>query len=82
MLQAVTVMFQLTDFIGDSNELAAADILVFVREVVQRFDSLRPLALQRLLDAFPTIKTMKWVVVVLFLSPAVDCACARSRQKG
>merc|ERR1719300_2136554 len=47
------------EFLGDTNELAAADVLVFVREAVQRFDNLRPLVIARLLDVFPSIKAMK-----------------------
>ncbi|PVD27888.1 hypothetical protein C0Q70_10463 [Pomacea canaliculata] len=49
----------LMEFLGDTNELAAADVLVFVREAVQRFDNLRPLVISRLLDVFPSIKAMK-----------------------
>lgn len=51
--------FQLMEFLGDTNELAAADVLVFVREAVQRFDQLRPLVISKLLDVFGTIKAMK-----------------------
>ena len=47
------------EFLGDTNELAAADVLVFVREAVQRFDQLRPLVISKLLDVFSTIKAMK-----------------------
>ena len=47
------------EFLGDTNELAAADVLVFVREAVQRFDQLRPLVISKLLDVFGTIKAMK-----------------------
>lgn len=50
---------QLMEFLGDTNELAAADVLVFVREAVQLFENLRPLVIGRLLDVFPTIKAMK-----------------------
>ena len=50
---------KLMEFLGDTNELAAADVLVFVREAVQRFDQLRPLVISKLLDVFGTIKAMK-----------------------
>lgn len=56
---ASTIIPVLMEFLGDTNELAAADVLVFVREAVQRFDHLRPLVISRLLDVFPTIKAMK-----------------------
>ncbi|KAK7106999.1 coatomer subunit beta-like isoform X3 [Littorina saxatilis] len=56
---ASTIIPVLMEFLGDTNELAAADVLVFVREAVQRFDHLRPLVIGRLLDVFPSIKAMK-----------------------
>ncbi|KAK7494293.1 hypothetical protein BaRGS_00014396 [Batillaria attramentaria] len=56
---ASTIIPVLMEFLGDTNELAAADVLVFVREAVQRFDHLRPLVISRLLDVFPSIKAMK-----------------------
>ena len=49
------------EFLGDQNELAAADVLVFVREAVQRFEQLRVLIIAKMLEVFPTIKSMKWV---------------------
>lgn len=58
-LKEVKLFCQLMEFLGDTNELAAADVLVFVREAVQRFDNLRPLVISRLLDVFPSIKAMK-----------------------
>lgn len=56
---ASTIIPVLMEFLGDTNELAAADVLVFVREAVQRFDQLRPLVISKLLDVFSTIKAMK-----------------------
>jgi len=56
---AATIIPVLMEFLGDTNELAAADVLVFVREAVQRFDQLRPLVIKKLLDVFGTIKSMK-----------------------
>ncbi|XP_055890054.1 coatomer subunit beta-like isoform X1 [Biomphalaria glabrata] len=56
---ASTIIPVLMEFLGDNNELAAADVLVFVREAVQRFDQLRPLVISKLLDVFSTIKAMK-----------------------
>lgn len=50
---------QLMEFLGDQNELAAADVLVFVREAVQRFEQLQPLVITKLLEVFPTIKALK-----------------------
>lgn len=45
----------LMDFLSDNNELAATDVLVFVREAIQRFEGLRPQIIERLLSALPTI---------------------------
>ncbi|XP_005097165.1 coatomer subunit beta [Aplysia californica] len=56
---AATIIPVLMEFLGDTNELAAADVLVFIREAVQRFDQLRPLVIRKLLDVFGTIKSMK-----------------------
>lgn len=50
---------QLIEFLSDQNELAAMDVLVFVREAIQRFDSLRPLIISKLMETFPSIKALK-----------------------
>ena len=46
---------------ADTNELAAADVLVFIREAIQRFpdSELRDLILSKLLEVFPSIKAVK-----------------------
>ncbi len=51
--------YQLIEFLSDQNELAAADVLVFVREAIQRFEQLQPLILAKLLETFPSIKAQK-----------------------
>lgn len=48
----------LMDFLSDNNELAATDVLVFVREAIQRFESLRPQIIERLLGSLPTIRSV------------------------
>jgi len=47
------------EFLSDSSELAARDVLVFVREAVQRFESLRPVVLSKMIEVFPTIKKVR-----------------------
>jgi len=47
---AVTVIPVLTDFLSENNEAAATDVLVFVREAIQRFENLRPLIIEKLLE--------------------------------
>lgn len=50
---------QLMEFLSDTNEAAAADVLEFVREAIQRFDNLRPLIIEKMLEVFHAIKTVK-----------------------
>ena len=50
------------EFLGDSNEQAALDVLVFVREAVQRFPNLKPVIVEKLLETFSQIKSLKYVV--------------------
>lgn len=56
---ASTIIPVLIEFLGDTNEAAAADVLVFVREAIHRFEPLRVLIITKLLDVFSTIKAMK-----------------------
>ncbi|KAI4459949.1 coatomer subunit beta [Holotrichia oblita] len=39
--------------------LAATDVLVFVREAIQKFDNLQPLIIEKLLECFADIKSVK-----------------------
>lgn len=48
----------LMEFLSDTNELAATDVLVFVREAIQRFPELRMQIIERLLSAMPTIRAV------------------------
>lgn len=50
---------QLMEFLSDNNEAAAADVLEFVREAIQRFDNLRPLIVEKMLEVFHAIKSVK-----------------------
>lgn len=56
------------DFLGDSNNTAAVDVIAFVREVVERFPDLRSSIVERLLQTFGDIKSGKvfrgalWIV--------------------
>lgn len=57
---APTVIPVLIEFLSDQNELAASDVLLFVREAIQRFEQqLQPLIVAKLLEIFPTIKALK-----------------------
>ncbi|OXU25608.1 hypothetical protein TSAR_012392 [Trichomalopsis sarcophagae] len=56
---AATVIPVLTDFLAESSEAAANDVLVFIREAIQRFENLRPLIIEKLLEAFPQIRSVQ-----------------------
>ena len=56
---ASTVIPLLMEFLSDNNELAAMDVLVFVREAMSRFPNLRPVMIEKLLEAFSAIKGVK-----------------------
>ena len=53
---AATVIPVLIEFLSDSNELAATDVLVFIREAIHKFENLRPLIIEKLLESFTSIK--------------------------
>lgn len=56
---AGTIIPVLIEFLSDQNEMAAQDVLVFVREAIHRFEPLRPVIIAKLLDTFPSIKALK-----------------------
>lgn len=56
---AAQVIPVLVEFLSDTNELAAGDVLVFVREAIQKFPALRSLIVERLIEAFPQMKSIK-----------------------
>lgn len=56
---AATVIPVLTDFLSENNEAAATDVLVFVREAIQRFENLRPLIIEKLLEVFSQIRSVR-----------------------
>lgn len=47
------------EFLGDSNNPAAVDVVAFVREVVEKFPGLRESILEKLLDTFTDMKSGK-----------------------
>jgi len=56
---ASTVIPLLMEFLSDTNELAAMDVLIFVREAMSRFDYLRPIIIEKLLESFSGIRGVK-----------------------
>ncbi|XP_014207629.1 coatomer subunit beta [Copidosoma floridanum] len=55
---AATIIPVLTDFLSENNsEAASNDVLVFIREAIERFDNLRPLIIEKLLEVFSQIRS-------------------------
>ncbi|XP_062501156.1 coatomer subunit beta-like isoform X2 [Corticium candelabrum] len=64
---APTIIPVLLEFLSDTNEDAAADVLVFVREAIQCYDSLKPTVLSKLLDEFHRIKSVRILRAALWI---------------
>lgn len=56
---ALTVIPVLSEFLSDSNEQAAVDVLIFIREAIQKFPLMRAVITEKLIDTFPTIQSAK-----------------------
>ncbi|KAK6637472.1 Coatomer subunit beta [Polyplax serrata] len=56
---AATVIPVLIEFLSDTNELAATDVLIFIREAIHKFENLRPLIIEKLIESFTSIKSVK-----------------------
>ena len=56
----------LIEFLADKNELASLDVLVFIRDVIQK-SNLKDLIIQRLLDICSQIKSIKVLRATLWL---------------
>jgi coatomer subunit beta len=56
---AQAIIPALVEFLSDTNELASADVLIFIREAIEKFPSLRSLIVEKLLESFPAIKSTK-----------------------
>ncbi|OCF62183.1 coatomer beta subunit [Kwoniella mangroviensis CBS 10435] len=73
---AANVVHVLMDFLGDSSNPSAVDVISFVREVVERFPDLRPAITEKLVSTFSEIKSGKvfrgamWIVGEYATGPA------------
>ncbi|KND03510.1 coatomer subunit beta [Spizellomyces punctatus DAOM BR117] len=54
---AADVVHVLMEFLGESNNAAAVDVMAFVREVMEKFPDLRPSIIEKLLQTFMDMKT-------------------------
>lgn len=56
---AATVIPVLAEFLSDTNEQAATDVLIFIREAIQKFPHLRTLITEKLIETFESIRSVK-----------------------
>lgn len=56
---AATVIPVLAEFLSDTNEQAATDVLIFIREAIQKFPHLRSLITEKLIETFPSVRSVK-----------------------
>lgn len=56
---AATVIPVLAEFLSDTNEQAATDVLIFIREAIQKFPYLRSLIIEKLIETFPAVRSVK-----------------------
>jgi coatomer subunit beta len=56
---AASIIPIVVEYLSDTNELAAMDVLIFVREMIHKFHSLKENVLQKLLEIFASIKSIK-----------------------
>ncbi|KAF9235057.1 adaptin N terminal region-domain-containing protein [Melanogaster broomeanus] len=64
---AASVVHALMDFLGDSNNPSALDVVAFVREVVEKFPALRPAITKKLTETLGSIKSGKVFRGVLWI---------------
>ncbi|KAI0307627.1 coatomer beta subunit [Multifurca ochricompacta] len=64
---AASVVHALMEFLGDSNNPSALDVVAFVREVVEKFPALRPSITKHLIRTLPEIKSGKVYRGVLWI---------------
>jgi hypothetical protein len=58
---------KLMDFLGDSNQASAVDVILYVREIVETYPHLREATMRKLLQSFPTIHSSRVARVALWL---------------
>jgi coatomer subunit beta len=64
---ASTVVPVLMDFLGDSNQNSAVEVILFVREILETFPHLRGSVMHKLLQTFPSIHSSRVARVALWL---------------
>lgn len=56
---APTIIPAVIEYLSDTNELAAVDVLTFVREIIHKYEHLKDLILKKLLEIVSSIKSVK-----------------------
>ncbi|KAJ7915496.1 coatomer protein [Mycena leptocephala] len=69
---AASVVHALMDFLGDSNNPSALDVVSFVREVVEKFPHLRTNVTNRLIEKLNEIKSGKYIESVPEIQSAMQ----------
>ena len=64
---ATSVIPILMDFLGEDEEPAAGDVLVFIREIVHRHAEHKTIILDKLLEIFPRIRALKTMCGILWI---------------
>ncbi|RKO85232.1 adaptin N terminal region-domain-containing protein [Blyttiomyces helicus] len=84
---AASVVHLLMEFLGDSHNSSAVDVIAFVREVMEKFPQLRSGIITRLLDSFMDMKTGRvfrgalWIIGEYTLDvPAMEQALKKIRD--
>jgi len=76
---ASAVVPVLMDFLGDSNQGSAVEVILFVREILETFPHLRGSVMQKLLQTFPSIHSSRVARVALWL---IGEFCASGEEVG
>ncbi|KAL1924900.1 uncharacterized protein VTP21DRAFT_4554 [Calcarisporiella thermophila] len=84
---AANVVHVLMEFLADSGNPSAVDVIAFVREVVEKFPDLRPSITERLLETFLDIRSGKvfrgalWIIGEYCSDlPSIEAAWQRIRE--
>lgn len=64
---ASTIMPVVVEFLSDTNELAASDVLVFIREMMHKYVNLKEVLIQKLLEIYPSVKSIKILRGILWI---------------
>lgn len=64
---AETVVPVLMDFLGDTNQSSAVDVILFVREIIHTYGHLQPSIMDKTMEMFPSIQGSRVLRIALWL---------------